>query len=41
MTVYEIMRITAAIGGIGITLFLSSRIKRWARREQRRRACHV
>lgn len=41
MTVYEIARISAAIGGIGITLFLSSRIKFWARREQRKRACHV
>lgn len=41
MTVYEIVRFTAAIGGIGITLFLSSRIKRRARREQRRRTCHV
>lgn len=41
MTVYEIVRITAAIGGIGITLFLSARVKLWARREQRKRVCHV
>lgn len=41
MTFYEAMRISAAVGGIGIILFLSSRIKLWARREQRKRACHV
>lgn len=41
MTVYEALRFSAAMGGIGILLFLSSRIKRWARREQRKRACHV
>lgn len=41
MTVYEFMRITAAIGGIGIVLFLSSRIKVWARREQHRRVRRV
>lgn len=41
MFIYEIARITAAMGGIGIVLFLSARIKCWARQEQRKRGCHV
>lgn len=41
MLFYEVLRISAAMGGIGIVLFLSSRIKLWARQEQRKRACHV
>ena len=41
MFVMEAMRCAAAIGGIGITLFLCAQIKHWARKVQRRRARHV
>lgn len=41
MSILEAVRCAAAIGGIGIILFLSAQIKHWARREQRRRTCHV
>ena len=41
MLFIEAVRCAAAIGGIGITLFLSAQIKHWAREEQRRRVRHV
>ena len=41
MSFMEAVRCAAAIGGIGIILFLSAQLKHWAREEQRRRGRHV